>query len=123
MTQQRSDDKQRPRSSPRGRLHGKRIAILATDGFEQSELLEPRRALQEAGASTVIIAPHRGAIRAWKHANWGDEVPVDVTLAAADPEEYDALVLPGGVLNPDRLRLDGDAVRFVRAFFDAEKPV
>lgn len=107
----------------RGRLHGKRIAILATDGFEESELLAPRHALQEAGASTVIIAPHPGAIRAWKSGNWAGEVPVDADLESADPDDYDALVLPGGVLNPDRLRTVPEAVRFVRAFFEAEKPV
>lgn len=123
MTQQRSDDATRTRTATRGPLHGKRIAILATDGFEQSELLEPRRALQEAGASTVIIAPHPGAIRAWKQGNWSDEVPVDATIGSADPDEFDALVLPGGVINPDRLRLDQQAVRFVRAMFEAEKPV
>ena len=107
----------------RGRLHGKRVAIVATDGFEESELTEPRRALQEAGASTVIIAPHAGAIRAWKSGNWAGEVPVEAMLDAADPEDYDALLLPGGVLNPDRLRTVPEAVRFVRAFFESEKPI
>jgi len=123
MTQQRNHDAKEAGTPMRGRLHGKRIAILATDGFEQSELLEPRRALQEAGASTVIIAPHPGAIRAWKKGNWSDEVPVDLALANADPEEFDALVLPGGVINPDRLRQEEQAVRFVRAMFESEKPV
>ena len=107
----------------RGRLHGKRIAILATDGFEASELLSPRDALQEAGAGTVIIAPHAGAIRAWKSGNWAGEVPVEAMLDTTDPEDYDALLLPGGVLNPDRLRTLPDAVRFVRAFFESEKPI
>jgi protease I len=107
----------------RGPLHGKRIAILATDGFEETELLSPRHTLQEAGASTVIIAPHPGAIRAWKSGNWAGEVPVEAELQHADSEDYDALVLPGGVLNPDRLRTVPEAVRFVRAFFESEKPV
>ncbi|HZQ62295.1 MAG TPA: type 1 glutamine amidotransferase domain-containing protein [Casimicrobiaceae bacterium] len=123
MTHELNADKAPAGTATPGRLHGTRVAILATDGFEQSELLEPRRALQEAGAHTVIIAPHAGTIRAWKQGNWGDEVPVDATVSAADPEEYDALVLPGGVINPDRLRLNEQAVRFVRAMFDAEKPV
>lgn len=107
----------------RGRLHGKRIAFLATDGFEEAELIAPRDALQEAGASTVIIAPHPGAIRAWKSGNWAGEIAVEADLESADPEDYDALVLPGGVLNPDRLRTVPAAVRFVRLFFEAEKPV
>ncbi len=107
----------------RGPLHGKRIAILATDGFEQVELTEPRRALDAAGARTVVIAPRAGTIRGWKHKDWGDSVPVDATVASADPEEFDALLLPGGVINPDRLRTDPAAVAFVRAVFDAEKPI
>jgi protease I len=104
-------------------LKGKRIAILATDGFEQSELIEPRKALDEAGATTVVIAPKSGAIKGWKTKNWGDEVDVDVTLDQAQMDDYDALMLPGGVLNPDKLRTVPAAVRFVRAFFDSEKPV
>jgi protease I len=104
-------------------LRGKTVAILATDGFEQSELLEPRKALDEAGAKTVVIAPKAGKIRGWKTKEWGDEVPVDLTLDKANPDDYDALMLPGGVLNPDRLRLDERAVTFVRAFFESEKPV
>ncbi len=104
-------------------LKGKRVAILATDGFEQSELTEPRKALDEAGAKTVVIAPKSGAIKGWKNRNWGDDVEVDVPLERAQPDDYDALLLPGGVLNPDKLRTDPAAVRFVRAFFDSEKPV
>ncbi|MDQ6618181.1 MAG: type 1 glutamine amidotransferase [Pseudomonadota bacterium] len=106
-----------------GPLRGKRVAILATDGFEQSELLAPREALQAAAARTVVIAPGGGKIRAWKHGNWADEIESDAPLEGADAEEYDALFLPGGVMNPDRLRVDPAAVRFVRAFFEAEKPV
>lgn len=106
-----------------GRLAGKRVAILATDGFEQSELTEPKRALEEAGAQTEVIAPGQGRIRGWKMKDWGDEVDVDTPLADADPGDYDALVLPGGVMNPDRLRMDDKAIRFVRSFLDARKPV
>ncbi len=104
-------------------LKGKRVAILATDGFEQSELIEPRAALDHAGAKTVVIAPQPGSIKGWKHKNWGDDVAVDLTVDQADPDQYDALMLPGGVMNPDQLRLVPAAVKFVRAFFDAEKPV
>jgi protease I len=104
-------------------LKGKRVAILATDGFEQSELLEPRRALDAAGASTVVIAPKAGMIAGWRHGAWGQSVPVDLTLDKAQADDYDALMLPGGVMNPDRLRSDKSAVAFVRAFFDSEKPV
>jgi len=104
-------------------LKGKRIAILATDGFEQSELTEPRAALDRAGAKTVVIAPKSGSIKGWKNKNWGDDVAVDLTIDQANPDDYDALMLPGGVMNPDRLRLVPAAVKFVRAFFDAEKPV
>ncbi|HUH94410.1 MAG TPA: type 1 glutamine amidotransferase domain-containing protein [Casimicrobiaceae bacterium] len=104
-------------------LTGKRIAILATDGFEQVELTEPRTALDDAGAKTVVIAPAPGKIRGWKFKDWGDCVAVDVALGEADPDDYDALMLPGGALNPDRLRLDERAVGFVRSFFEHSKPV
>src|SRR5437870_12800352 len=107
----------------RAALQGKRVAILATDGSEQSELLEPRKALDQAGAKTVLIAPKPGKIKGWKSRDWGDEVAVDLTLDEANPDDYDALMLPGGVLNPDQLRNDERAVMFVRAFFDSEKPV
>lgn len=104
-------------------LKDRRIAILATDGFEQSELIEPRKSLSEAGAQVDVVAPKAGRIRGWKVDKWGDEVAVDVALADADPEAYDALVLPGGVLNPDQLRTDAAAVGFVRYFFEQHKPV
>jgi protease I len=112
-----------PSSRTRAPLQGKRVAILATDGFEQSELLEPRQALDQAGAKTVLIAPKPGKIKGWKSKAWGDEVPVDLTLDKANPDDYDALMLPGGVLNPDQLRTDERAAMFVRAFFDSETPV
>ena len=107
----------------RGKLDGLRVAILATDGFEQSELLEPRKALQQAGATTEVVAPKGGKIRGWNHTDWGQEVGVDRELQQADPEQYDALVLPGGVMNPDKLRAIPEAVSFAKSFFDAGKPV
>jgi protease I len=97
-------------------LRGKRIAILATDGFEQAELLEPRKALEQAGAATEVIAPRSGEIRGWKMKDWGEKVKVDKTLDQARAQEYDALVLPGGVMNPDHLRMDPRAVSFVKEF-------
>ncbi len=104
-------------------LRGKKIAILATDGFEQAELLEPRKALEEAGAKTEVISPNAGKIKGWKHTDWGDTVKVDKVLASADPHEYDALVLPGGVANPDHLRMDPKAVSFVQHFVSSGKTV
>ena len=100
-----------------------RIAILAENGFEQSELIEPRKALDAAGARTSVVSPQSGKIRGWNHTDWGESVAVDVALDAARPDDYDALLLPGGVMNPDRLRMQPQAVAFVKAFFDAGKPV
>ena len=104
-------------------LTGKRIAILATEGFEQSELEKPREALDQAGARTEVISPQKGAIRGWDEDDFGDRVDVDRALADALPDDYDGLLLPGGVMNPDKLRLEQKAVDFVRAFFRAGKPV
>lgn len=105
------------------RLDGVKVAIVATDGFEQSELVEPRKALEAAGAQVEIVSPKAGKIRAWKGGDWGDEVEVDRPIERARPDDYDALVLPGGVLNPDKLRADAKVVAFVRAFSNAGKPV
>lgn len=105
------------------RLDGMKVAILATDGFEQAELAEPRRALDAAGARTQVVAPKPGKVRGWKMKEWGDEVPVDQPLDQANPGDFDALVLPGGVINADALRLSPKAVRFVRSFFESDKPV
>lgn len=105
------------------RLEGIRVAILATNGYEQVELTSPRQALEEAGAETAVVSPESGSITGWDHTDWGDDVDVDVTLDEAREEDFDALLLPGGVLNPDKLRMDDRAVRFVRSFFDAGKPV
>lgn len=104
-------------------LKGKRVAILVTDGFEQVELIKPREALDQAGAKTQIISPKDGKVRGWKHTEWGDELPVDVKLDQARAEDFDALLLPGGVINPDKLRMEPKAVNFVKSFFDANKPV
>ena len=104
-------------------LQGKRIAILVADGFEQVELTEPRKALDRAGAKTEIVSPAEGKVKGWNHTEWGDKLPVDVPLQQAKPETYDALLLPGGVLNPDKLRMNPEAVRFVKSFVDAGKPV
>ena len=104
-------------------LQGKKIAILATDGFEQAELLEPRKALDEVGAETKVVSLKSGKIKGWKFTDWGQEVPVDVTLDSARGEDFDALLLPGGVINPDKLRMEPKAVAFVKSFFDANKPV
>jgi protease I len=104
-------------------LKGIKVAILATDGFEQSELTEPKKALEEAGAETQVVSPKDKSVRGWKHTDWGSEVKVDQALSNADPKDYDALVLPGGVMNPDALRMQPQAVAFVKAFFDADKPV
>jgi len=104
-------------------LRGVRVAILATDGFEQAELTEPRKALDAAGAETQVVSPKDGKVRGWKMKEWGDEVEVDQALDKADPKNYDALLLPGGVINADALRMQPKAVKFVKSFFDAGKPV
>ena len=104
-------------------LEGKKIAILATDGFEQSELEDPRAALEAAGADTYVVSPGSNDIKGWDNDQFGDSIPVDVNLSGADAEDYDALLLPGGVMNPDKLRIVPEAVDFVHAFFDAGKPV
>jgi protease I len=104
-------------------LKGHRVAILATDGVEQVELVEPRKALDAAGAETHLISPKPGMIQAVNHDEKGDQFPVDRVLSEAHPSDYDALLLPGGVKNPDTLRMDQKAVQFVREFMMAEKPV
>jgi len=104
-------------------LKGKRVAALATHGFEQDELLQPRKALVDAGATVEVVSPESGRIRGWRHKEWGEEVAVDRTLDQARADEYDALLLPGGVMNPDRLRMDSRAVQFVKRFFDEGKPI
>ncbi|MGH9567369.1 MAG: type 1 glutamine amidotransferase domain-containing protein [Candidatus Angelobacter sp.] len=105
------------------KLKGMKIAILVTDGFEQVELVKPRDALNQAGADTRIVSPRDGSVRGWNHTEWGQELPVDVPLNQAPAGNFDALLLPGGVMNPDKLRMEPAAVAFVKAFFDAGKPV
>jgi protease I len=105
-------------------LAGLNVAILATDGFEQSELMEPLKALTQAGANIWIVSPKSGTLRGWQHKDWAeDEVRVDLTLDDTGPDDFDALVLPGGVMNPDALRMQPKAVAFVKSLFDADKPV
>jgi protease I len=104
-------------------LNGLKVAILATDGFEQVEMTEPRNALDAAGADTRLVSPKEGEVKAWDFTDWGGMFPVDVLLEDARPEAFDALLLPGGVINPDALRTLPEAVAFVKAFFDAGKPV
>jgi protease I len=104
-------------------LEGLKVAILVEDGFEEVELVKPRQALDEAGAETSIVSPKSDRVRAWDFTNWSDDYPVDVALDRARPEDFDVLLLPGGVINPDKLRIQPRAVAFVRAFFDAGKPV
>lgn len=116
-------EKQKQADKQQAGVKGKKVAILATDGFEQVELTEPRKALDAAGAKTQVVSPKSGKIRGWKFTEWGDEVAVDVPLDQAKADDFDALMLPGGVMNPDQLRMQPSAIRFVRAFFDAGKPV
>ena len=104
-------------------LQGKRVAILATDMFEQVELVEPRKALEDAGATVELVSLEEGEIQGFNHYDKADLFPVDRTVEEARADEYDALVLPGGVGNPDRLRMDENAVAFVRDFFELRKPV
>lgn len=104
-------------------LSNRKVAILATHGFEESELISPQQALLDAGAEVHVIAPEKGKIKAWKGDNWGVEVPVDYTLQEVQPSDYDALVLPGGVMNPDKLRGEPEAVAFARHFIEKGKPL
>lgn len=106
-----------------GELRGKKVAILATDGFEQSELLKPRQALLDAGADVKIVSPKPDVIKGWNHTDWGETLKVDLELGRASADDFDALMLPGGVMNPDKLRTFNEAVEFVRAFYEAGKPI
>ncbi|MFL5759392.1 MAG: type 1 glutamine amidotransferase domain-containing protein [Thermomicrobiales bacterium] len=105
------------------KLQGKRVAFLAADGVDQAELIEPFNAIKNAGAKTELISIKEGSIQGVKGMDKGDKFPVDKTVKQANADEYDALVIPGGVANPDKLRLDKDAVAFVRRFFDTNKPI
>jgi protease I len=109
--------------NPTGPLNGKRIAILATDGVEEDELREPRQALDAAGATTLLVSPKDGRVHMWSHSDWGDYESVDTVLNQARADSFDGLVLPGGVMNPDALRLDAQAIAFATAFVAARKPI
>jgi len=104
-------------------LTGKKVAILVADGFEQVEMTGPREALNGAGAETKIVSPKDDQVEGWNHYDKGDKFPVDVRLSDADADDFDALLLPGGVANPDQLRIKPEAVEFVRSFVDSGKPV
>ena len=104
-------------------LNGVKVAILVTDGFEQDELLQPRKALDQAGADTKVVSPKDEKVRGWTHNDWGATITVEERLNEAKPEQFDALLLPGGVMNADKLRMDPKAVAFVKSFFDSGKPV
>ena len=105
-----------------GELDGKKVAILVTDGFEQAEMTKPREALEEAGAETKIVSPKSGQIQGMNHANKGDRFDVDIPLDEARPEEFDALMIPGGLMNPDELRATPDGLEFTKHFFREGKP-
>jgi protease I len=107
----------------RTKLAGRRVAILATDGFEQSELEVPKKALEQAGADVKVVSLKEGSIRGWNNADWGSKVSVDLLLDVASADQFDALVLPGGVINPDKLRINDKAVEFVKGFAQSGKPI
>jgi len=104
-------------------LNGMKVAILVDEGFEQVELIKPRKALDRAGAETKVVSPQQGEVRGWNLKKWGKWAAVDVPLDSADPTHFDALLLPGGVINPDKLRINPKAVDFVKHFIDSGKPV
>jgi protease I len=104
-------------------LTGKKVAILTENGFEEVELTSPKKALEQAGAEVKIVSPQKGKVKAWDKDHWSIELPVDETLDSADANEYDALMLPGGVLNPDQLRMNKKAVEFAQQFLETGKPV
>lgn len=104
-------------------LKGKKIAILSTNDFEESELFEPKKAMEENGAEVFIISPEKGKVKAWNHGNWSREIEVSLTVDEADENDFDALIIPGGVINPDKLRRSQEAVTFIRRFFDNNKLV
>lgn len=104
-------------------LTGKKVAILTENGFEEVELTSPKKALEDAGAEVEIVSPQKEKVKAWSHDHWSIEVPVDVNVEDADPNEYDALMVPGGVLNPDKMRMNEKCVRFAQHFLETGKPV
>ncbi len=106
-----------------GNLKGKKVAIITENGFEEVELTSPLKVLKEAGAEVSIVSPQKDKVKAWDHDHWSIELPVDINIDAADPDSFDALVVPGGVLNPDTMRLNQKCVDFAKWFLEAGKPV
>lgn len=104
-------------------LAGKRVAILTETGFEEAELTSPRKALEEAGAQVHIVSPQQSTVKAWNEDDWSIELPVDVNINTASPNDYDAIMVPGGVINPDKMRRDQRCVDFVQQFLENGKPV
>lgn len=104
-------------------LTGKKVAILTENGFEEVELTSPKKVLEDAGAEVEIVSPQKEKVKAWSHDHWSIELPVDVHVEDADPNEYDALIVPGGVLNPDKMRMNENCVRFAQHFLENGKPV
>ena len=104
-------------------LEGKKVAILTENGFEEVELTSPKKALEDAGAEVDIVSPQKKRVKAWAHDHWSIELPVDVNVEDADPNDYDALVLPGGVFNPDKMRLNAKCVEFAQHFLQEGKPL
>lgn len=107
------------------RIEGKKVAILVDNGFEHSEFVKPKEAIEAAGGEAVVVSPKEGKVKSWKSGNWGEEFKVDLSLSEAKAEDFDALVLPGGVINPDQLRMNSDAIEFIKGFFlgSKQKPV
>ena len=104
-------------------LEGKKVAILTENGFEEVELISPKKALEDAGAEVDIISPQKDKVKAWAHDHWSIELPIDMNIDDVDPNDYDALVIPGGVLNPDKMRLNDKCVEFAQHFLQEGKPV
>jgi deglycase len=104
-------------------LSGKKVAIITENGFEEVELTSPKKALEESGATVHIVSPQKGKVKAWNHDHWSIEIPVTVNISDADPKDYDALVVPGGVLNPDQMRMNKDCVDFAKEFLKSGKPL
>lgn len=107
----------------KGNVKNKKVAILTEEGFEEVELTSPKKALEDAGVTVHVISPKEGKVKAWAHDHWSIEVPVDVPLSKANPEDYDMLVVPGGVMNPDKMRMNPDCVKFARNFLGGGKPL
>jgi protease I len=123
MAREKDKDKGKETETQKDTLKGLKVAILVEDGFEEVEMTEPRSALNQAGAETQLVSPKGDPVRSWRFTDWGGYFQLDMALDGAKPEDYDALLLPGGVMNPDKLRMQPKAVEFAKSFFDAGKPV